>query len=60
MIPKLISSLLLDVSNCECHISNDVAFECVFKLLCCSKESFWQFQPIIFLATYLKSDHFVS
>lgn len=27
VVPKLSSSLLLDVSNCECHISNDVAFE---------------------------------
>lgn len=44
VIPKWISSLLLDVSNCECHISNYVALECVFKLFCYSKESFQQFK----------------
>lgn len=48
VIPKWISSLLLDVSNCECHISNYVALECVFKLFCYSKETFQHFQPAFF------------
>lgn len=48
VIPKWISSLLLDVSNCECHISNYVALECVFKLFCYNKETFQHFQPAVF------------
>lgn len=46
VIPKWISRLLLDASNCECHISNYVALECVFKLFCYCKESFHHLQPV--------------
>lgn len=49
VIPKLISSLPLHVSNCECHIFNDAAFQCGFKLFYSSKESFLLFQYVIFL-----------
>lgn len=50
VIPKWISRLLLDASNCECHISNYVALECVFKLFCYCKESFQHFQPAFLCA----------
>lgn len=52
VIPKLISSLLLYVSNCECHIFNHAAFQCGFKLFCSSKESFLLFQPIFLQPAY--------